>query len=51
MSSSMPVEIPQNSMVGQQRQQILELQFDKFPTPASFFRLEDKIQESSDNLF
>ena len=36
MSSSIPVEIPQNSMVGQQRQQISELQFDKFLTPASF---------------
>ena len=36
MSSSIPVDIPQNTMVGQQRQQILELQFDKFPTPASF---------------
>ena len=28
--------ISQNSMVGQQRQQISELQFDKFPTPQSF---------------
>ena len=45
-----PVEIPQNPMVGQQRQQISELQFDKFPTPHSFFMLEDKIQESNDYL-
>ena len=51
MSSSIPVEIPQNPMVGQQRQQISELQFDKFPTPQSFFMLEDKIQESSDHQF
>ena len=51
MSSSIPVEIPQNSMVGQQRQLISELQFDKFLTPASFFMLEDKIQASSDYLF
>ena len=36
MSSLIPVELPQNSMVGQQRQQILELQFDKFPNPQSF---------------
>ena len=31
-----PVELPQNSLVGQQRQQISELQFDKFPDPQSF---------------
>ena len=41
----------QSSMVGQQRQQISELQFDKFPTPSSFFTLEDTIQKSSDYLF
>ena len=51
MSSSIPVEIPQNPMVGQQRQKISELQFDKFPAPDSFLMLEDKIQESSDYLF
>ena len=50
MSSSIPVDTPQNPMVGQQRQHILELQFDKFPTPQSFVFLEDKIQESSDYL-
>ena len=33
VSSSILVEILQNSMVGQQRQQISELQFDKFPNP------------------
>ena len=35
-SSTMPVELPQNYVVGQQRQQISELQFDKFPNPQSF---------------
>ena len=35
MSSLFLVDIPQNSMVGQQRQQISELQFDKFPSPPS----------------
>ena len=32
----MPVELPQSHMVGQQRQQIPELQFDKFRNPQSF---------------
>ena len=36
VSSAIPVEFPQNSVVGQQRQQIAELQFDKFPPPQSF---------------
>ena len=36
MSSFIPVDIPQSSIVGQQRQQISEPQFDKFPTPQSF---------------
>ena len=35
-SSTTPVELPQNYVVGQQRLQISELQFDKFPTPSSF---------------
>ena len=35
-SSTMPVELPQNYMVGEQRQQISELQFGKFPDPQSF---------------
>ena len=34
-SSKNPVDIPQNYVVGQQRQQISELQFDKFPIPQS----------------
>ena len=51
-SSTMLVELPQNYMVGQQIQQILELQFDKFPNPQSFLVLENKkIQASSDYLF
>ena len=36
INSFLLAEIPQNSMAVQQRQQISELQFDKFPTPASF---------------
>ena len=32
----MPVELPQNYMVGQQRQRISELQFDKFRNPRWF---------------
>ena len=51
MSSLSPVDIPQNSIVGQQRQQISELQFDKYPTPQSFFMFEAKIQDPSDYLF
>ena len=35
-SSTIAVELPQNHMVGQQRQQISELQVDKFHTPQSF---------------
>ena len=37
MSSLLPVDIPQSSMVGQQRQQISELEFDKLLTPRSVF--------------
>ena len=33
MSSTMPVELPQNYMVGQQKQQISEFKFDKFTNP------------------
>ena len=36
VSPLIQVEFPQNSTVGQQRQQIAELQFDKFPNPQSF---------------
>ena len=48
----MPVEFPQNSMDGQQRQQISELQFDKFPNPHSFFvwkiRFKNEVTTCSD---
>ena len=36
MSSLLPVENSQTSVVGQQRQQVSELQFDKFPTLSTF---------------
>ena len=36
MSPFIPVDIPQGSMFGQRRQQISELQFDKFTRPSSF---------------
>ena len=36
MNSLFPLDNPQNSMVGQQRQQISELQFDNFLTPSTF---------------
>ena len=54
MSSLLPVEFPQNSIVGQQRQQISELQFDKFPSPQSFFvrkkRFTNQVTTCSDFL-
>ena len=47
-----PVDIPQSSLVGQQRQQISELQFDKFPTPSSFLcwkiRFRNQVTACSD---
>ena len=39
-NSKHSVDIPQNYMVGQQRQQISELQFDKFPNPQVFLVLK-----------
>ena len=52
MSSSFLVDIPQNSMVGQQRQQISELQFDKFPNPPSLLvweiRFKNQVTTCSD---
>ena len=36
-SSAMPVDLPQNYIVGQQRQQISDLQFDKLPNLQSFW--------------
>ena len=50
-SSTIPVELPQNYMVGQEREQISELQFDKFPNPNRFFCAGNSIQNSSGNLF
>ena len=44
MNSSLPAEIPQNSMADQQRLQISELQFDKFPTPSTFSRWKIRFQ-------
>ena len=52
MSSSIRVEISQNSMVGHQRQQISELHFDKFPAPQSFLvwkiRFKNQVTTSFD---
>ena len=52
MSSTTPVEYPQISMVGLQRQQISELQFDKFPNPHSFLackvRFKNQVTTCSD---
>ena len=46
------VGIPQNSMAGQQRQQISELQFDKIPTPSTFscckIRVKNQVTTCSD---
>ena len=54
MSSTIPVELPQNYMVGQQRQQISELQVDKFPNPQSFLvwkiRFKNQVTTCSDFL-
>ena len=52
MSSLFPVDVPQNSMVGQRRQQISELQFDKFPTTSTFLcwkiRFKNQVTTCSD---
>ena len=49
VSSTILVDFPKNSMVGQQRQQISELQFDKFPNPQSFlvWKIRFKTQVTS----
>ena len=51
-SSTMLADFPQNSMVGQQRQQISELQFDKFLNPPSFLawkiRFKNRVTTCSD---
>ena len=51
MSSLIPIQIPDNFMAGQQREQISERQFDKFTQSTIIFVLEDKIQKSSNYLF
>ena len=47
-----PLEFSQNSMVGQQRPQISELQFDEFPNPQSFLvwkiRFKNQVTTCSD---
>ena len=52
MTSFIPVDIPQSSKVGQQRQQISELQFDKIPLPSSFvcwkIRFNNQVTTCSD---
>ena len=51
-SSSIPVELPQNCVVGQQTQQISEPSFDKFPNPKSFLvwkiRFKSQVTTCSD---
>ena len=57
MSSPIPVECPQNSMFGQQRQQVSELQVDKFPVHNHFWfwkiRFKNQVmdQRSGDGRF
>ena len=52
MSSTIPMELPQKYMVGQQRQQISELQLEKFPNPQSFsvwkIRFKNQVTTCSD---
>ena len=45
INSFLPAEVPHNSMAGQQRLQISELQFDKFTHSIIIFVLEDEIQK------
>ena len=52
VSATIPVEFPQNSLVGPQKQQISGLQFDKFPDPQSFLvwkmRFKNQVTTCSD---
>ena len=52
VSSTIPVEFPRNYMAGQQRQQISELQFEKFPLHPHFcfmkIRFENQVTTCSD---
>ena len=50
-SSTIQVELPQNYMVGQQRQQMSELQFVKNPSSTIVSSVENAIQNPSDYLF
>ena len=53
MNSFFPAEVPQNSMADQQRLQISELHFDKYPTPSTFpcWKIRIKSQVSSCSCF
>ena len=51
MNSFLPAEDPQNSMVGQQRQQISELQFDKIPIPSSFLCWKIRFKSQATTCF
>ena len=51
MNSFLPADIPQNSMVVQQRLSISKLQFDKFPHTFNIFMVEDKIQNPGKLMF
>ena len=44
-------DFSKNYGADQQRLQISDLHFDKFPTPATFFVLEDKVQDRGLYLF
>ena len=52
-SSTIPADLPQNCVVGQQRQQISELQFDKFPNPQTFlvWKIRSKNQVTTCSYF
>ena len=49
---NIPVDTPQNYVVGEQRQQMSELQFDRFPNPSSFLvwktRFKTQVLSGSD---
>ena len=51
MNSILPADIPQNSMVVEQRLQISELQFRHIPHTLIVFVLEDEIQYPGEFLF
>ena len=51
LKSFSPAEIPQNAMAVQQRLQISELQFDKYPTPSSFSSWKMRFQNPGEFLF